>query len=337
MKKRISVILAIVFVCGLLFGCGSASTSSSRDSSSLYSMNTEMSDEAVTSDSMPDDNDYYSSESGSDGGTALNTTVIAGAGTDSDVSDKMIYTAYAQIETTEFEDSINAVYDILDEFEAYVEDSYVTGKSYSSEYYGYQSYRNAEFVLRVPKENYTQLLTNLSSVGNVLSLDSSSRNITTQYTDTESRLETYRIEEERLQEMLKIAESVDDMITIESRLSEVRYEIESLTSTLREWDNQVDYSTVTLSINEVGKLTEQYPVKRTYWQKIGDGIMSTLGAVGEFFKGLFMYFVILLPVIVIIAVIVTAVIFIVRAVRKKKRKKSVLYSENREEKTDTPE
>lgn len=319
MKKRISLFLALILLCGLLCGCGAASKSSQYDSNTSASTDSiapaEGYDDATSDEKGDYDVDYDT------GGAAMNTSIIAGAGIDSDVSDKMIYTAYAEIETTEFEDSVSAVYDLLDSFGAFIEDSYVTGKSYSTDYYGYQSYRSAEFVLRVPKESYKQLLSELGGIGNVLSLDSSSRNITTQYTDTESRLKTYRIEEQRLQEMLQMAESVEDMITIESRLAEVRYEIESLTSTLREWDNQVDYSTVTLSINEVRKLTEQYPAKRSYWQEIGDGILATLSGIGEFFKSLFMYFLVALPVLVILAVIVVVIILIVKAAGRRKRKK----------------
>ncbi len=319
MKKRISLFLVLVLLCGLLCGCGAATKSSSYSNDTASTTN----DAALTVKyeiAASDERNEYDVDYDA-GGAAMDTSVIAGAGIDSDVSDKMIYTAYAEIETTEFEDSVSAVYDLLDSFGAFVEDSYVTGKSYSTDYYGYQSYRSARFVLRVPKESYKQLLSELGGIGNVLSLDSSSRNITTQYTDTESRLKTYRIEEQRLQEMLQMAESVEDMITIESRLSEVRYEIESLTSTLREWDNQVDYSTVTLSISEVRKLTERYPAKRSYWQEIGDGILATLSGIGEFFKSLFMYFMVALPVLVILAVIVVVIILIVKAAVRRKRKK----------------
>lgn len=318
MKKIISLFLTLVIVCGLLCGCGAASKSSLYGNDTASSNG--MSQAESYDDAVMDEKADYDAENEA-GGTAMDTSIIAGAGIDSDVSDKMIYTAYAEIETTEFEDSVSAVYELLDSFGAFVEDSYVTGKSYSTDYYGYQSYRSAEFVLRVPKDNYKQLLSELGGIGNVLSLDSSSRNITTQYTDTESRLKTYRIEEQRLQEMLQMAESVENMITIESRLAEVRYEIESLTSTLREWDNQVDYSTVTLSISEVKKLTEQYPAKRTYWQEIGDGILATFREIGEFFKSLFMYFAVALPVLVILAVIVVAIILIVKASGRRKRKR----------------
>ena len=55
-------------------------------------------------------------------------------------------------------------------------------------------------------------------------------------------------------ELMAKAENVDAVIAIESRLSEVLYELESIKSSLRVYDNQVLYSTIYLNINEV-KLT----------------------------------------------------------------------------------
>ena len=121
--------------------------------------------------------------------------------------------------------------------------------------------------------------------------------------------------------MLEQAETVEDMITIESRLSDVRYEIESLTSILRNWQNAVDYSTVTLYIEEVEELSTQVPAQRTYWERMWDGLNSTFEGIGDFFKALLMFVIVALPVLVILGIIAVVIIVIVRASRKKKAKK----------------
>ena len=101
-----------------------------------------------------------------------------------------------------------AVQALLDRYGAFLESSYTGGRSYRSQYYGYADYRSASFVIRVPKEHYAELTSGLSAIGNVTSMNTWVENITSQYTD------------------------------VESRLSEVRYNIESLTSTLRNWDHE---------------------------------------------------------------------------------------------------
>ena len=84
----------------------------------------------------------------------------------------------------------------------------------------------------------------------------------------------WQTEQERLLQLLEQAESIEDIITIEQRLSDVRYQLESMESQLRSYDNQVDYSTVYLYIDEVEVYT---PVEEeTTWERISAGFMDSL-------------------------------------------------------------
>jgi hypothetical protein len=231
--------------------------------------------------------------------------------------DKIIYNFNAHIETTEFDDTIKNLNMLIGKFGAFVENSYLSGNSY-----GNTTFRTANYTIRVPVNNFKGMTDSLSLLGNVFNASTTSQNITAQFIDTQSRLQAYRTEESRLLAMLEKAETVTDMIAIESRLSDVRYQIESLTSTLQNWQNQVDFSTVTLYISEVAELTEQKPVQRSYWEKMGDGFKATLNGIAAFFKGLFMAVVVAFPVLLIIAVIAAVIIAVIRITRKRARAKS---------------
>jgi len=314
MKKRLSLILAVILIMVCLTGCGGAAKDSaaydSGTSNGFYGGAPEASEESFD---MEADYSYTTDTLTGEPGSAIISGVQV------DMSEKIIYTAYADIETIDFDGSVEKVYGLLDQYNAFIENSYITGKSYSTEFYGHQSYRIAEFTIRVPREYYSALTSSLNTLGNVISINSSVDNITTQYIDTQSRLETYRIEEERLLAMLEKATSVEEMIAIEERLSEVRYNIESLTSQLKNWDNKVNYSTVTIYINEVKELTIQVPVQRTYWQEIGDGLKNTFDNIGRFFKNLFKFVIVNFPVIILIAVVAAVVILLFRKATKKDR------------------
>ena len=241
----------------------------------------------------------------------------------SGLAEKIIYTAYAYIEAVDFDVSIARIDELLVQNGAFVENSTVGGRNYAQSYYGYQTYRSATFTIRIPKDRFDAVTKNLSIFGNVISLSTNADNITAQFMDTESRLKSYKIQEERLLAMLEKSETVADMISIEARLAEVRYSIESLTSTLRNWQNQVDYSTLTLTINEVEKFTEIVPIQRTYWQQVGDGLQSKTKAVGEFFKNFAKWIIVNLPVFIVLAVIIVIIVLIVRRnIRKGKLKRS---------------
>ena len=309
MKKFLPIFLIAVLFIGGLSACAGAGGSSTADA--LTDQNSAAFDENSIAD------EAY-------GETNVVENIAGNVGKTTNFTEKIIYSAYAEMETVEFDETISAIYEMLDSYGAFIENSYISGKNYESHYYGYKTYRNAEFTLRVPVASFEEVKTELAGAGNITSLSSNAENITTQFLDTESRLATYRTEEERLLAMLESAETVSDMIEIESRLSEVRYEIESLTTMLNNWQNQVDYSTITISIYEVEKLSESVSAQRSYWQEIGDGIMSTLEGIGEFFKGLFKGFVIFLPVLILLALLAAAVLVTIVALRKKKAKKGII-------------
>ena len=245
-----------------------------------------------------------------------NSALTSGTIAPSINGDKIIYNYNATIETKKFDETLKNLTMLLSKYSAFVETSYVSGNSY-----GNTTYRSADYTIRVPVENFKGMTDSLSTLGNVTSGKTTSQNITAQFIDTQSRLNAYKTEESRLLAMLDKASTVTDMITIENRLSDVRYQIESLTSTLQNWQNQVSFSTVTFHISEVAELTDVKPIQRSYWEKMLDGIQSTLRGVGDFFKDFFLVIVVALPVLVVLAVIAVVIIVLVRRSNKKKRAK----------------
>lgn len=127
--------------------------------------------------------------------------------------------------------------------------------------------REASMTARIPKEKLEGFLSHVGERGNVTYHAERVEDVTLQYVDLDSRKKALLTEQERLLALLEKAETVEDLIAIESRLSEVRYQIESMVSQLRTYDNQIDYSTVNLTIGEV----------RRYSATESDGILTRIG------------------------------------------------------------
>jgi len=315
MKKTVAIIISLLAAVALLASCSSArdtfngSAPMAAPSSSSYSYV----GEALYKD-MEDSSVKYTDSVYGESGIIPVTMSFA----NESLAEKIIYTVSADIETVSFNETIEAVYVLLGANGGFIESSYIGGRNTSQAYYGWQTYRSANFTLRIPQDRLNAVTASLDSLGNVVSRRSDADNITSQFFDTQSRLNSYKTQEERLLDMLARADNVTDMIEIESRLADIRYHIESLTSTLRNWQNQVDYSTLVLYISEVAELTEISPVQqRTYWQQIGDGLAASTRSVGNFFTRLFMWIVINLPVLVILAVIVVIIVIVTRrAIRR---------------------
>ena len=335
MKKTIAIVLVTVFAALMLCGCAMDATGKSDNGMAYNRSELGIASSSPSAAPMPSavyEYDVVKALSGEGGYGGYDSNMGTGAVTDAftaqqtssagggdGYSEKIIYNAYANIETIEFDETINNVYELMDFNGAFIESSSIGGRNYAQSYYGWQTYRSARFTLRVPVYRFAAIIDSLSILGNVTSKSSDAENITSQFYDMESRLSSYRTQEERLLAMLAKADTVTDMIEIESRLAEVRYSIESMTTTLRNWQHQVDYSTLHLFIQEVEKLTEYTPIQRSYWQQVSDGFRGTMRSIGEFFKELFKWVVVNIPVLIILAVIIIAAVIVIKRLLKRSR------------------
>lgn len=307
-------ISAIILAALLLTGCGSS------DAMTM--------DYATTESYEPTANGYMTDDIYS-GSTAAVTQEIAeeevmveDAGGIDEVQPqqtqrKLIKNVNMEVETETFDELLETIKTKTDSMGGYIENSYTYN---GSSFYG-NTRRDASLTIRIPAENLDQFLASVSEVSNVISRNDSVTDITLQYVDLESHKEALQTEQDRLLELLEQAESIDDIIALESRLSEVRYQIESMESQLRTYDNQVSYSTVYLNINEVTKLT---PVKeQSIGEKISTGFMESLYGVGSGLLNFAIGLIIRLPYLVVWAVIIVVIVFIIRAIIKAKKKKKL--------------
>ena len=130
----------------------------------------------------------------------------------------------------------------------------------------------------------------------------------------------YGITEARLLELMEQAEPMSDLLDIEERLTEVRYQLEDYTSTLRLYDNQVDYATVELRVNEMEKYTPAE--QRGFWQKITDGLSDSIVDLGHAIVDFISWLIIDLPYLLVIALLAwLATALTRRCLRSKKAKK----------------
>ena len=307
--KFISLALALLLI--LTLAACSSKTASSNDATGEYAV------AEVPQTASDSANDIANTSKAAEMGTTLTTDIAPELS-----SAKKIYTGYADIETLDFEKTLTDLKKLINDCGGYVESSSETGGDYNSMYGGNTIYRTANYTIRIPVDKFDEVYNDgIKGLGNVVNNTSNSQDITLQYTDTESRLKTYRTEEERLLDMLSKATTVEDMLAIETRLSDVRYQIESLTSQIKVWDSQVSYSTLTLSIREVALYTKDNSSTVSYGEQLKQTFMHSLYALGHFFKGFLKFLVAAFPTLVLLGLIAVVVLLIVRASNKKRKAK----------------
>ncbi len=227
--------LVLVLAVGLLSGCGSKSAAS-------------MPEETAVAEAPAES---YSMDAAADYGTGNGSMMPAAEGSGETSSavqgSKRIYTATLQLETTGFDEAVSSLTELVDSSGGWVSSSSVSNQS--------SSYRYADLTVRVPVEKYRDFLTQAGELCHLLYTQEYVDDVTEAYYDTAGRLETQQIKLERLQSLLAQAEKMEDIITIESAISETEQMIDSLSGTLQHYDTQVDYATVNISLQEVGKLS----------------------------------------------------------------------------------
>lgn len=235
------------------------------------------------------------------------------AGSDAPETDpsKIIYSADATVETTDFDGSIAKLLALVEQNKGWIEASSMSGANYRSIARGSSYNRSASYTLRIPSDKFELLMGSLSEIGNVPYSHTYTENVTSQYYDTQARLTAYQTQETRLLEMMEKAETVSDVIAIEEKLTELRYQIESLQSTLKNWDRQVSYSTICLEVMEVSEYTPE--PQQSYGQELWQALTGAFRDLGQFFKDLLVFLVSAIPTILVL----TALFFIFRPLFRK--------------------
>lgn len=226
---------------------------------------------------------------------------------DSSNNSKIIQTAQIELETKNYSSTITAILNTVKEKGGYIQSSNSYGSSEDSS-------RGANYVIRMPKNYFDEFLTNVGNLGKIISSSTQGENISQQYYDTEAHLKALKVQEDRLLELLKKSGSLKDILEIENQLSNVRYQIESLTTSLKSWDNQVDYTTISINIHEVNELTVK-PV--SLGEKIKKTFSDSLKSLGSLLKGILLFIVYMIPYLIII-VPVSVVIYYIYKKRKRK-------------------
>jgi len=200
--------------------------------------------------------------------------------------------------------------------------------------------RSASLTIRIPADQLDGLLNDMQNISNIVQQSRNVQDVTLDYVDTESHQKALKAEEKRLMEIMEQASSVEDIIAVEQQLTEVRYQLGSIESQLRVYDNQIDYSTVYLDISEVTAYTEPEP--ENIPDRIITGFKSNLKAVGYGLINLGIWIIIHIPQLLIFAVVLLILLLFSRRLFRKragfagkekrwKKKDKALKSENASE------
>ena len=255
MKRKMALVAAALCLL-LLAACGGSSGG----------------DKSVSADTAPRGPEYNDSKGWNEMGSGMPAPVPdAPEGADLPLDSggglpantKMIYTADMSLETKDFDGACEALDGIVEDLGGWFESRSVDQGGRS---------RSLSCTVRVPAERFSDFLVRAGESAHVTSKTERKEDVSEAYYDSESRLATQRTKLERLQTLLAQAAGMEDIIALESAISETELLIESLTGSLRRYDSLIAYSTVTVHLQEVYRLSEDEAVPQTFWQRVGSAL-----------------------------------------------------------------
>lgn len=289
---------------GWLVGAGSSGASAS--STATYSLARSSIDAGNGLESYAlDTADLASEVSGSSGtGSTLTSSEAEANQNGSTQEAKIIYTADLTLEAKDYDAARAAIEQALSAAGGYMQGS--------DEYTYTEDTRHMYLTLRVPEENYESFLAAVAAIGNVTYKSQQAEDVTANYIDIQTRLENLEAQRTRLQQLQAQAETLSDLLEIESSLTDVQSQIESWQSQLDWYDDQVSCCTVSVTLNEVQEYTpDAKNFGESFLAALASGwanFVSGVQSVAVWLAGAW-------PVVVIVVAVVVVVV-----VRRKKRR-----------------
>ena len=321
-KSFITVTAALLVSVFLLVGCGSSVMNESL-SDAMDAPQTSFDGKYSAGLSASDDYVYTESEN--------SAVTSAPSSSVPDTGRKLIKNVTLRLETKEFDMFQAELNARIQSFGGYVQSSSVDGGSYYSKNYR----RYATVTARIPAEHLEAFVSGVSEISNVTSRSENTNDVTLSYYDMESHVKALRSEYDTLIGILEKCKELKDVISVQSRITDVLYQIESYQSKLNNYDNLVAYSTVTMNISEVERETVVDP--ETLGERITAGFNNTIAEISEDLEDFAVDFVVNLPYLLIWAAIIVAGVLILRGAFRKIRRKvrrekqsSVSEQENQE-------
>jgi hypothetical protein len=312
-SKTIALLLGIVLSVSLA-GCSASRSSKKYDnapaaSSAASSITSQSGGFAADSDEMEAALEAPAMDNSADFGANAKVQSIS--------SNRMIITTInLHMQTTAFDQGIAEIETIVASFDGFMQDSYVEGMNMYEE----NGSRSANFTARIPSERLNAFIDSVGNTFHITSKQQTGEDITESYHDNEARLNSLRIQEERLLKMLESAEELQYLIEVQRELSDVQYQIDSYTSSKLRMENQVSMSTVYLYLNEVAEYDPVKAVPVTFGERLrrttADSFDSFINFLQEFILGLLW----MAPFLLFLAILAAVIVLIVLLATRKKRK-----------------
>ncbi len=286
----VAALLVLALVAHVIFPGGSKWSNAKSDDGAYY-YNSDYADYDASPSYMAQDGYSYSSNrknsynSGSAGGSvdyaeqeAPQPSQDTNSNTVYNPSNvKLIYRADVKAQTTDFAEADAALREMVTGMGGYFESQSIS----NGNYYNGDYLKKASYIVRVPADRFEDFLSGVKEGVTVKSLSQTAEDVGLQYSETEQKIETLKIKLGRLQDLLRQATNMSDIIELEYAISDTEENIDYYTKTLNRYDSLIGFSTINIELTEVARPGSGIEEKEGFFKKLGRRFVEGLGNAGE--------------------------------------------------------
>lgn len=233
-------------------------------------------------------------------------------------NEKLIQNIGLELETKEYTKTVNDIETLVKSLNGYIQNSYVPRPRNDVEFNNLE----ASLSVMIPTSSIEDFILKAGATSNIVNERREAYNVTEVYRDTESRITTLKAKELRLLELLQQSGSLTDLLLIETELSNTRYEIERLESSIRDFDTRIQYTQFNLTIREVYEFSPSD--EASLWERIVEGFSSNAQSFLRTLETGFIFIVTTLPFLIIQLILWSFPLFIIYFIYHKMSKKHIL-------------
>jgi hypothetical protein len=191
----------------------------------------------------PSANTMAGSLTSSNGGASSATTSLQ-TGSSATIDRLVVFTGSVSLNVTNSSLVFEEVQNVAQLNGGYVSDSAVGPEN------GYGSPIVATAVVRVPADNFVQAMADLQKLGQVISAQTSSQDVTGDYVNLNASLTSYEKLLAQYQSFMNLTTNVTDALAVQAKIDAAQQTIDSLTAQIQEMSKEVNLATITVTITE---------------------------------------------------------------------------------------
>ena len=182
---------------------------------------------------------------------------------------KIIQTAYITLEVKDVTGVVETLKTLAIQKGGYISSTNIQNN--------YNNRLSGSVIIRIPATEFENTLSGIKTIGTVKTVSTQGRDVTEEYVDLQAQKTSYQNQLAQYNEIMKRAAEVEDVIVIQQQIDRVQTELNRLEGRLKYLNSQIDFSTITINLQEPEPVGGQNG--HTFVSTINEGIAGFFGMI----------------------------------------------------------